>query len=649
MASSHKLFKQLVIKNAVSAAKELNQSLNLFITASTDQEYSSSIEKMTKAYLAHKSSFTFTKAKEFSFYLPFLKNMLLAVSEKTLKAQLSPLVTVIVSPFLKLILNDCISLSPKVQSIASSDMKALFSGIMEYFNYIKRIHEYANSCNWIAAQESQRNVQQLEQEEEKIARQAEKAKAEKLSKEIDTSEISQALFVSDQDEQPTQSVVDHCGAEEKLSHVIIDDGETQHIKKLFLLVVSRIKKVNPNAQIYLIGGGARAFIYPNIFLKDMSDLDFVTTASKKDILAAFSSDEIRSNKYAPFLFQVKIDDLIAVDIFQSDRLRIGLEEDAVQRDYTINALYIGINSENNMEIFDPTGRGLQDLRRGIVNSIINPKDLFERDPKCVLRAIYHAAKLKKPIQNTHNEYFVIAPEVKKQMELVGSIKEVDGCLDKIPHLKNFNAFLNKIFSQKSDARRSCIRHMLECDVFFQLYPELKFVFLAHNKSIDDLVSWISKLFDQAQWAYPLNSFYKEFSQYLGDNLLFQANRVYYPAPPMLPVPFDKLVAAPAARSKIKKTPENEQEDQIYDNSASVLKQDVEDHMKKLTRYYQVSQDIERECYDRTQYQLPDDAQDDLGEPLRNLMDVGLFSRKKSSGSEGSKYEYGSFKILARSK
>lgn len=59
-----------------------------------------------------------------------------------------------------------------------------------------------------------------------------------------------------------------------------------------------------------------------------------------------------------------------------------IEEDAVRRDFTINALY-----ENPItgEILDPTGKGLSDVKNKILRFIGNPKERIEEDALRVFR------------------------------------------------------------------------------------------------------------------------------------------------------------------------------------------------------------------------------------------------------------------------
>nr|CAB3459516.1 unnamed protein product [Digitaria exilis] len=65
------------------------------------------------------------------------------------------------------------------------------------------------------------------------------------------------------------------------------------------------------------------------------------------------------------------------------------EEDAYRRDLTINSLFFTIN-DNLVE--DLTGRGIEDLKKGLIVTPLPAKDTFLDDPLRVLRAIRFAAR-----------------------------------------------------------------------------------------------------------------------------------------------------------------------------------------------------------------------------------------------------------------
>lgn len=75
-----------------------------------------------------------------------------------------------------------------------------------------------------------------------------------------------------------------------------------------------------------------------------------------------------------------------------DLMRIGTpEEDAFRRDLTINALFYNINKR---EVEDFTGRGVEDLKKGIIATPLHPLTTLLDDPLRVLRSIRFAARLR---------------------------------------------------------------------------------------------------------------------------------------------------------------------------------------------------------------------------------------------------------------
>jgi tRNA nucleotidyltransferase (CCA-adding enzyme) len=64
---------------------------------------------------------------------------------------------------------------------------------------------------------------------------------------------------------------------------------------------------------------------------------------------------------------------------------LSLEDDAIRRDFTFNALYREVGAEDMDGIHDPTGRGLYDLQHKLVNT--THADSFRDDPLRTLRAL----------------------------------------------------------------------------------------------------------------------------------------------------------------------------------------------------------------------------------------------------------------------
>eukprot|EP00904_Undaria_pinnatifida_P010376 jgi/Undpi1/6469/HiC_scaffold_20.g08948.m1 len=65
------------------------------------------------------------------------------------------------------------------------------------------------------------------------------------------------------------------------------------------------------------------------------------------------------------------------------------EEDALRRDFTLNALFFNVNDG---KVEDMTGRGINDLRQGIIRTPLPPMITFQDDPLRLMRAVRFAAR-----------------------------------------------------------------------------------------------------------------------------------------------------------------------------------------------------------------------------------------------------------------
>ena len=66
-----------------------------------------------------------------------------------------------------------------------------------------------------------------------------------------------------------------------------------------------------------------------------------------------------------------------------------IEEDCFRRDFTVNTLYRNIKTG---EVLDMTGRGIHDIREGIIRTPLDPYETFDDDPVRILRCLRFAAR-----------------------------------------------------------------------------------------------------------------------------------------------------------------------------------------------------------------------------------------------------------------
>ncbi len=164
-----------------------------------------------------------------------------------------------------------------------------------------------------------------------------------------------------------------------------------------------LRRINQEGfSAYLVGGGVRDAL---VGLKP-KDFDVATDASPEEVRALFRNSRIIGRRFR-LVHVVFGRDIIEVATFRAshdkgdggevgksgrivrDNVYGSIEEDALRRDFSVNALYYNIADKT---IVDYVG-GLEDIDNRLFRLIGDPVTRCEEDPVRVLRAVRLAAKL----------------------------------------------------------------------------------------------------------------------------------------------------------------------------------------------------------------------------------------------------------------
>ncbi|WP_195759534.1 polynucleotide adenylyltransferase PcnB [Spiribacter sp. 2438] len=210
------------------------------------------------------------------------------------------------------------------------------------------------------------------------------------------------------------------------------------ISERALTVLYRLKNAGYGA--YLVGGGVRDLSLG----REPKDFDVATDATPDEVKALFRNCRLIGRRFrlahvhwgpeiievATFRALAPSDDadegerVLEDGMILRDNVYGTIEEDALRRDFTINALYYNIAD---FSVVDYTG-GMADLKAGRLRLIGDPAVRYREDPVRMLRAVRFAAKLG----------FVIDPETALP------IPRMADALDEIPPARLFDEVL-KLF------------------------------------------------------------------------------------------------------------------------------------------------------------------------------------------------------------
>jgi len=164
-------------------------------------------------------------------------------------------------------------------------------------------------------------------------------------------------------------------------------------------VVRRLER--SGFQAYLVGGCVRDLLLGS----KPKDYDIATSARPEDVRAIFRNCRIIGRRFrlAHVLFgggkvievatfrksPPEVEDLDEDLLIRNDNLFGEAHEDAIRRDFTINALFYDLDRR---QVLDWCG-GMEDVRRRTIRTIGEPSVRFREDPVRILRAVKFAARL----------------------------------------------------------------------------------------------------------------------------------------------------------------------------------------------------------------------------------------------------------------
>jgi poly(A) polymerase len=235
-----------------------------------------------------------------------------------------------------------------------------------------------------------------------------------------------------------------------------------NISSSALKVLYRLKEAG--FQSYLVGGGVRDLLLG----REPKDFDVGTDATPEQVRQLFRNCRLIGRRFR--LAHVRFGrEIIEVATFRGrhdgqaqdehnsahseegrilrDNVYGSIEDDALRRDFTVNALYYDIKDYS---VVDYVG-GLDDLKAGTLRLIGDPEQRYREDPVRMLRAVRFAAKLG----------FRIHPDSE------AGIHELGYLLEDIPAARLFEEVLKLFLGGCAVASFEQLRHY---DLFRYLFP-----------------------------------------------------------------------------------------------------------------------------------------------------------------------------------
>lgn len=204
-------------------------------------------------------------------------------------------------------------------------------------------------------------------------------------------------------------------------------------KKVFKAISEAGAEINQ--PVYVVGGYVRDYYLDRQKDPDNMDIDFVTVGAGIKLAKAVSK-KLEADNLSVFkqfgTAQVLYNGLelefvgARKESYQRDSRKPivedgSLEDDQLRRDFTINALSWSLNKESYGELVDPF-EGIQDLKKQLVRTPVDPAETFDDDPLRMMRAVRFAAQLQFEIEDTT---FKAIEKMAPRLEIISKERIID--------------------------------------------------------------------------------------------------------------------------------------------------------------------------------------------------------------------------------
>ncbi len=255
------------------------------------------------------------------------------------------------------------------------------------------------------------------------------------------------------------------GSSEQIELNVLDRSEhsisRRQISESALKVLYRLDKAGFRA--CLVGGGVRDVLLG----KQPKDFDVATNATPDEVRALFKNSRLIGRRfrlahirYGREVIEVATFRSLAADSSKTELSKDGrilrdntfgsIEEDALRRDFTVNALYYDIHDFSVLDY----AQGIEDLKNSTLKLIGEPATRYKEDPVRMLRAVRFAAKLDFSIEQSAAQ----------------AIFEHGRLLRDIPPARLYDEVLKIFHSGHALRAYQLLRHY---DLFGYLFPALE--------------------------------------------------------------------------------------------------------------------------------------------------------------------------------